>query len=249
MRIFDHVDAVHLEAREWHLWLLALTVISILAVGTALLMYPSAFTSPLVLAGEVQRKAFFGFCTLCVLVLGYLVDRQMVIRNLRKQIDEERNVIMRVRQKSSADLLQSLPGPGHFQDQLTMEHRRAVSAGHPLSAVLLVVTPTQERLDPIETSIAFGDAAKALLSKLRGEDSIFLLNAGVFCTLLPGVEEKSAYGISERLAEGLRDASGVSQRFSFDIQTFNYPEGFKSAHEIESALRPFLPNAATPHAA
>ena len=240
MRTFDQMDAAHLETREWHLWLLALAVISILAVGTALLMYPSAFSGTLVLAGDAQRKAFFGFCALSVLLLVYLVDRQMEIRQLRKEVEAKRELILSVRQKSSADLLQSLPGLTHFQDQLTMEHRRAVSSGQPLSVVLVPLTPTQERLDSVEVSIAFGDAAKALLSKLRGEDSIYVLSTGVFCALLPGVEEKNAYRVADRLAEGLRDASGVSNRFAFDMQTFNYPERFKSAHEIEGAIRPFI---------
>lgn len=240
MRVFDQVDTGRLDRREWHLWLLTFVVILIFAVGIALLMYPSAFSAPLVVAGEVQRKAFFGFCALSVLLLGYLVDRQLVIRSLRKEVEEERTMIMRVRQKSSTDLLQTLPGLGHFQDQLTMAHRRAVSVSQPLSAVLVVLTSTQELVDPTEVSIAFGDAAKALLGKLRGEDSIFLLGPGVFCVLLPGVEKKSAHRVSARLAEGLHDASGVGNRFSFEIHAFNYPEHVKSAREMEDAVRPFL---------
>jgi GGDEF domain-containing protein len=249
MRVFDQISRADLERREWQLWLLAFAVIAILAVGTALLMYPSAFSAPLVVAGDVQRKAFFGFCALSVLVIGYLVDRQILVRSLRKEIEEERTLSLRARQKSSTDLLQTLPGVGAFQDRLTMEHRRAVSLGQPLSIILVALSetfntheqrPAPALLDPAETSIAFGDAAKALLGKLRGEDSIFLLSLGVFSVLLPNVDERSAYRVSERLAEGLRDASGVSKRFSFDIQTFNYPERFKSATEIEGAMRPFL---------
>jgi GGDEF domain-containing protein len=240
MNVFDQVDVAHLNRREWHLWLLAIAMIAILAAGMALLMYPSAFSSPLVLGGDLQRKAFFGFCGLSVLVVGYLVDREILIRNLRKEVEEERSLILQVRQKSSTDLLRTLPGLGSFQDRLTMEHHRAVSATLPLSVVLIVLTATQDPVDSTETSITFGDAAKALLSKIRGEDSIFLLSQGVFGVLLPAVQESDAYRISARLAEGLRDAAGVSNRFSFDIQTLSYPEHFKSAHEIECAVRPFL---------
>jgi len=247
MKIFDQVDVAQLDRREWQLWLLAFAVITIFAAGVALLMYPSAFSAPIVLAGDLQRKAFFGFCAIAVLMVGYLVDRQIMIRNLRRQVEEERNLIIRVRQKSSTELLQTLPGLGAFEDRLTMEHRRAVSADQALSVVLVVLTPNQGRLDSIEAAIGYGDAAKALLSKLRGEDSIFVLGAGIFSVLLPGVQEVNAYRVSARLGEGLRDASGASERFSFDVQTFNYPERFKSASEIEGALRPFLrPEVALP---
>ena len=40
MPIFDQIDPRNLDRREWELWMLALTVILILAVGMALLMYP-----------------------------------------------------------------------------------------------------------------------------------------------------------------------------------------------------------------
>ena len=219
-----------------HFSVLALAVLSVLTVGVVLLM-----------SGDVQRKAFFGLCGLAVLLLSCLVDRQILVRNLRKEVEEERTLIMRIRQKSSTDLLQTLPGLGHFQDLLTMEHRRAVSTNEPLSVVLVVLKPTVKGFDPGEGSIALGDAAKALLAKLRGEDSVFLLSSGLFGVLLPGVEEGNAYRVSAHLAEGLRNASSVSDRFSYDIQTLNYPERVKSAREIEEAVRTFLrPDAVTP---
>ena len=238
MRIFDRVDPADLDRREWQLWLLAFAVIAILAAGTALLMYPSAFSVPVVLSGQVLRRVFLGFCALSVLLVAYFVDRQMTIRKLRREVEEEREIIKRIHAIASADLLRTLPGPGHFQDRLAMEFRRAVSAGQPLSAVLIVLRPESCSTD--EVSFAFGDAAKALQNKLRGEDSIFLLSAGVFCILLPGVEEVNAHGVSKRLDQGLQDAAGVTPRFSFDIQTFSYPEGVQSAREIEDALRSYL---------
>ena len=230
-------DTVRQDWIREHFWLLGLAVLSVLTVGMALLMH-----------GDVQQKALFGFCGLSVLVLCCLIDRQMLVRNLRKEVEEDRTLIMRIRQKSSTDLLQTLPGLQHFQDLLTMEHRRAVSTNEPLSVVLVVLKPTVEGFDPGEGSIALGDAAKALLAKLRGEDSVFLLSSGLFGVLLPGVEEANAKLVSAHLAEGLRNASNVSNRFSYDIQTLNYPERVKSAREIEEAVRTFLqPNAVTPN--
>jgi hypothetical protein len=85
MLIFDRVDPQELETREWHLWLLALSILFLFAVGIALLMYPAAFSSPIALMVTSPRATFFGFCALAILTIGYLADRQLLISRLRKK--------------------------------------------------------------------------------------------------------------------------------------------------------------------
>jgi hypothetical protein len=85
MQIFDRVDPLALESREWHLWLLALSILSLFAVGIALLMYPAVFSSPIALRVASPRETFFGFCAMAVLAISYLVDRQFLISRLRKK--------------------------------------------------------------------------------------------------------------------------------------------------------------------
>ena len=85
MRIFDRVDPRGLENREWHLWLLAIVIIFVFAVGIALLMYPAAFTSPINAMQTNPRETFFGFCAMAALSIGYLIDRHLVISRLRKK--------------------------------------------------------------------------------------------------------------------------------------------------------------------
>jgi hypothetical protein len=85
MHIFDRVDPQELETREWQLWLLALSILFIFALGIALLMYPAAFSSPIALMVTSPRETFFGFCALAILAIGYLADRQLLISRLRKK--------------------------------------------------------------------------------------------------------------------------------------------------------------------
>lgn len=241
MQIFDRIDPSNLDRRELHLWFLCFTMIFLLAIGLALLMYPAIFSTPVVLTGHTQREAFFGFCVLTVLLLGYLIERRVMIVHLRRELAKEKETVIRVRQEANENLISTLPGFAHFQDRLAMEYRRAATTEQPLSLVLVVLKQLNPITDEIEISTAYGDAAKVLLRKLRGEDSIYLFRAGVFCIVLPSVTAKSAYLIAGRLDEGLRDASGVTSRFSFQIQVFNYPEHAKSARELEEAVRPFAP--------
>ena len=121
MRVFDHLDTVTLERRQWHLSILAVSIIVILLTGMGLLMFPAVFSNPVVLSGLTLRKTFFGFCALGVLLVGYLVDRQIVIGHLRKRIAAEERQIARMRQEASMDLLNNLPGLDHFKDCLAMD--------------------------------------------------------------------------------------------------------------------------------
>ena len=85
MQIFDRVDPLALEDRERHLWLLALAILFLFAVGIALLMYPAAFSSPIALMVASPRETFFGFCAMAALAIIYLVDRHLLISRLREK--------------------------------------------------------------------------------------------------------------------------------------------------------------------
>lgn len=241
MQIFDRVEASSLDRREVHLWILALTVILVLAMGVALLMYPSVFSPAVVLAGIPARAVFFGFCGLAALVVGYFVDRRVVIRRLRAELEHGRHQIAELRREASADLLMTLPGLNNFCDRLAMEHRRAANAQQPLSLLAVELKPSRGFTDPGEIEIAFGDAAKTLMRKLRGEDSIFLFAPGVFGIILPAVQACDAYSVRDRLMDGLHDAAGASNRFSFSINLVNFPEQVGTAREMEESVRRLLP--------
>ncbi len=240
MRIFDHIDPRNLERREWHLWTLALTVIVILSVGMALLMYPTVFGAEVVFSGNAFRQVFFGFCTLSALLVGYLVDRHFVISQLRKQLVDDQKQMMRIRLEASADLLSTLPGIDHFHDRLAMEYRRASSTQQPLSLLVVELKLARNVKDPGEAQASYGDAAKALTRKLRGEDSIYRFAPSVFGIILPGVSASSAYRVSDRLSDGIHDAAGASGRFSSEIRVFNYPEHAATARELAEAVRGFV---------
>ena len=95
-----------------------------------------------------------------------------------------------------------------------------------------------------ETSLgmsALGDAAKAVSRKLREEDSIFILRPAFFGAILPGIGQADAKRISGRIAEGLSDAAGASDRFSFKIEAISYPEQTSSAHDLELVVSGWLP--------
>src|SRR5579863_935662 len=86
MKIFDRLDPMEIEKRDAQLWLLALAMILILSGGIALLLYPAAFSKAVAISGPAMRHIFISFCVLSILLVGYLMERQIAIRHLRRRL-------------------------------------------------------------------------------------------------------------------------------------------------------------------
>ena len=237
MDVFDHPDQNALEARDAQLWVLAIALLTVFSLGIAAFMYPAVFSFPVALTAPYMKIVFFGFCSLSALTLGYLVDRQLVIRRLRKRLAEEQTQRTDLISQASADLLDSLPGLSNFQDRLAMEFRRSVNTEQPLSILTVTLGLTRSVLLPAEIVTAFGDAAKAIMRRLRGVDSLFFFRAGVFAIILPQPRTGDANKSADRITEGLLDASGACDRYPVSIKAFNYPDDTSSASEMEQIVR------------
>jgi GGDEF domain-containing protein len=233
MDVFDKVNQQTLNRRDRQLSILALAMIVILGGGMALLMYPAVFAKTASTAAPPSRPLFFGFCALCILMVIYLVNRQFMVQQLRSKLIEEREQMAAILEQSSAELLATLMGFSHFQDRLIMDFRRSTQTQEPLSLLLVRLNPSKHFKEGPQAQVAFGDAAKVLSRKLRGEDSLYRLSSGVFGIVLPATNEAAAKQAASRLAEGLADASGASNRFTAEIQVVNYPKNVTTASEME----------------
>jgi GGDEF domain-containing protein len=231
------VEFAELERRELRLTVFACTAIVVLTAGLALLMYPAVFANPQVSLNRTPQIAFFGFCGLSALLVTYIIDRQVTIRSLRQQMADDRKHASSAREQASIDLLKSLPNFSSFQDRLPMEYRRASATSQALSILVVNLALAEDYLAPSAARAAVGDAGKAVLRKLREQDSIYLLRPTCLGIALPGMTTAAARSISARIAEGLSDVAGTHERFSFTINVINYPEQASSAHELEGLVR------------
>jgi GGDEF domain-containing protein len=227
-----------LDRRELQLTILACCTILILGAGLALLMYPVVFSY----SSVMLRNAFYGFCGLSALLAMYLVDRQITILHLRRQIADAGKRAAETKIEASAELLNAIPNLSSFKDRLAMEYRRAAAADQVLSVmVITVILPEDVSSTPLAISL-LSDAAKAISRKLRGQDSLYVLRPHCFGTILPTVSRSVAERISHRVAEGLSDAAGATNRFSYKINIVNWPANAASAHDLQEAVFTLLPS-------
>ncbi len=238
MPTIDRQELDRLERRNLQLTILSAVFVLILAGGLAAFMYPLVFVHPEG-SKSTMRVAYFGFCALTLLFVGYLFDRQRTFTKLKQSLLEEleRNVTLQM--QASSDLLRSMPDQNHFWDRLSMEFRRAHTMEKTMSLVLAKASPGS-RVSPNEQKAAFSDAAKAMAKRLRPTDSIYLLAEGFFGIVLPETDSLNAKRIAIRLQESLQDAC-TKYGLSFDLSAYTYPDHVKSAHELEDIVKSLLP--------
>jgi GGDEF domain-containing protein len=241
MRFFDRLPSDSLDRREMQLIIFACSAITVLAGGLALFMYPVVFSPTAFADPRAMSIVFCSFCVLSILLALYLLDRQATIGRLRQQLREERSKASDALTQASAELLGALPNFRSFQDQLSMEYRRDAAAKQNLSVLVIKTSVHHAHSEPGFITSVLGDAAKAISRKLREQDSIYLLAHGHFGIILPGADRLAAQRVSDRLVEGLTDAAGVNNRFSFKVGAISYPEQASSAHDLELAVTDLLP--------
>jgi GGDEF domain-containing protein len=170
------------------------------------------------------------------------VDRQVTILQLRREVADAGNRAAESRIEASAELLNAIPNISSFKDRLAMEYRRALAANQVLSVlVITLLLPEDVSSTPMAISL-LSDAAKAISRKLRGQDSLYVLRPHCFGTILPTVTRPIAERISDRVAEGLSDAAGATNRFEYKINIVNWPANASSAHELQEAVLTLLPS-------
>jgi GGDEF domain-containing protein len=241
MKTSGQMATADLERREFQLSIFACSAIAVLAAGLALLMYPAVFSSPGSSLNRAPQVAFFGFCALACLLVAYILDRQITIHRLRVQLAADRKQASEALRQASADLLSTMPNFNTFEDRLTMEFRRAVASEQKLSVLVISINLNRALSEPSLGVSALGDAAKAISRKLPEQDSIFILRTGFYGVILPGVGQAGVQRVTLRIAEGLSDAAGASDRFSYKIDAISYPEEISSAHDLELVVGGWLP--------
>lgn len=221
---------------ELNLSILSSVAIIVLSIGLMLLMYPLVFSSDSPLATEALHNEFFGFGALSALLAMYVVERELRIIKLRRQISAERLELMENRLQASVDLLKSIPKRASFQDRLSMEYRRSVTTSSPLSVIVISVNMSPN-LSRMPEGIAYlGDATRAISRKLRERDSIYLLRPSCFGVLLPEVDSAVAQGCAMRMAEGLTDSAGIGNRYVFEVNVVSYPSDASSDHQLQEII-------------
>ena len=154
-----------LERQDWHLWILAVLLMFVLGVSLLSFMFPSVFWLNRQADIGTPERAFFGFCLLLALTLVYMLQRQAMVRRLKRSLYQAQVAASEAEQQVHLVSLTSLPELNQFRDSLAMEYRRATHAGESLSVILLDLGDVSED--------KLGSMAHLLRLMLRPHETLF----------------------------------------------------------------------------
>jgi len=214
------------ERQDWRLWKTAVIFIFILGLSLLTFMFPMTFWFAEDLGIHAPQRAFFGFCILLALMSVYLLQRQAVIRKLKRQVFEARNEAREAERKAHTELFESLPGVGQFRDGLAMEYRRASSSTSNLAVVLLSASGSD--------AADMGRLASLLRSALRRGETLARLSKGSIGLVLPDLELADAMSLTANLEQRVRtELPGLEVLSSVTA----FPQQAHSLLELETPLR------------
>lgn len=218
-----------IDRRDWHLWILAILLMFVLGVSLLGFMFPSVFWVQGQLALQAPQQAFVGFSVLLALVLVYLLQRQLQMRRLKRQLFEARVAVHTVQHNAAVQAFLTLPGMSQFRDSLAMEYRRASSSGARLAIVVLRVLSASPEM--------MGRIAALLRPMLRRGEMMARISDNVLGLILPDMQLSDATAFGARAEEHLSSQVGEVELMS---TVSGYPEQAASLAELENPLRSFL---------
>ena len=220
-----------LEQQDWHLWILAVLLMFVLGVSLLSFMFPTVFWLARESDLATPERAFFGFCVLLALTLVYMLQRQAMVRRLRRSLYLAQLAASDAEQRVRMVSLTSLPELNQFRDSLAMEFRRASRTGDSLSVVLLDVG-TEAPGNILEDDL--GHMAHLLREMLRPHENLFRLSPQRFGLIVPLLNAADVTAFANQITERLRRALSSLEIASTVIV---YPEQATSLTELEGRVR------------
>ncbi len=215
-----------LEQQDWRLWKTAVVFIFVLGLSLLTFIFPMTFWFAEDLGIHAPQRAFFGFCLLLGLMSVYLLQRQSVIRRLKRQVFAAQKEALEAERRSQAELFLSLPGVGQFRDGLAMEYRRASSSASHLAVVLFSAGAAD--------AAQMGRLATLLRSALRRGETLARLSKSTIGLILPDLELADATSLAANLEERIRTELSAVEVIS---SVTAYPQQASSLLELETPLR------------
>lgn len=227
-----------LDRMDWHLWVLTLLVLLVLGVGVLSFMFPATFWFREELLIDAPQRAFFGFCVLLSLALAYLIQRQTIIRGLRRQLFYALAAFYAAQRRAAAQVFLTLPNIEEFRDMLAMHFRRADTSHEPLGAALVRIEGASE--------VEMGHTACLLISMLRQGQTVFRISTNGLAVILPG---KGLTETKATAAEAMMTLAKHVANRDINVIATAYPEEANTLADFEARLKlwaPTLPPGSAP---
>ena len=220
------------EKRDWELWILSLGTVVILTAGVVLLVVPQAVFSQqrIHLEANLSPQLAVGLAVLIMLLITYLVQKQVQIRRLRHQsiVDAWNHEISHVR--LLIDPLTQVLNRCAIEEILSKEIKRAKRNETTLVLLYIDVDEFKQintRFGHLSGDLILAEVAGLLSHSVRGCDYVIRMGGDEFLLVLVDTDRAGAEIVKLRIDRGVADWNrhsplvGFTLRLSIGVQQFD----------------------------
>jgi len=229
-----------IEKRDWELWILALCMVGILAVGYFLVIVPTVFFGQhsFYIQANLSSPLLAGLLTLVALFLVYMAHKQFQIRSLRaRSVVEVLNFQLAHAQLMLDPLTQAFTRTA-LEEVISKEIKRVLRKQTTLVFLYIDVDELKQvnsRFGHLSGDLVLSEVGAILKGCVRGSDYVIRMGGDEFLVVLVDTDEPGAAVVKQRMQDRAdrwnQDApmAGFTLNLSIGLEPF---DGSRSFDEV-----------------
>jgi len=225
------------ERRDWELWILALVTVAILASGLFFVLLPAVFMGQqtIQIRANLSPQLMLGMILLVLLLIGYLVHKQIQLRALRlRSIVEAWNFEV-AHVQMLIDPLTQVFNRSSLEEILSKEIKRVQRNKSTLVFLYIDVNDfkiVNTRFGHLSGDLVLAEVGGLLKQSVRGSDYVVRMGGDEFLAALVDTDEHGGEIVKSRIHERLQEWNqnsplpGFSLSLSVGIQPFDPSQTF-----------------------
>ncbi len=225
------------ERRDWELWILSLVIVGVLTAGLFFVLLPSVFygVEDIKIQAQLSPQLLLGLIVLILLVISYLVSKQIQIRSLRIHSISEAWDFELSHVRMLVDPLTQVFNRESLQDVLGKEIKRVQRRQSLLIFLYIDIDNfkmVNSKYGHLSGDLVLAEVGSLLKQSVRGSDYVVRMGGDEFLLALVDTNLAGADIVKARITKGLDEWNqnsplpGLQLSLSSGIQEFEPSKSF-----------------------
>jgi len=230
-----------LERKDWELWILALSMLAVLAVGFLLILLPSFFFEDGVIQinAEISPQLLLGFLVLVMMFIAYVVHKHFQVRSMRIQsITDAWNAEVAHIQSLVDPLTQAL-NRSALEEILSREIKRVQRRQSTLFFLYIDVNDfknVNSKFGHLSGDLVLAEVGGILKRCVRGSDYVIRMGGDEFLAALVDTDTPGAEVVKARINQKVEEWNANSPLPDFRLGLSIGIQGFDPARTLDEVL-------------
>lgn len=230
-----------LERKDWELWILALLMLAILAVGFLLILLPAYFFEDGVIQinAQISPQLMIGFLVLVMMFIAYLIHKHFQVRAMRVQsITDAWNAEIAHIQSLVDPLTQAL-NRSALEEILSREIKRVQRRQSTLFFLYIDVNDFKNvntKFGHLSGDLVLAEVGGILKRCVRGSDYVIRMGGDEFLAALVDTDMPGAGVVKARINQKVQEWNANSPLPDFELSLSIGVQGFDPARTLDEVL-------------